>query len=165
MRVQHIALAVVAACLAGAGSPSGQSPLVSPVAAPNDYADPKSWLCRPGRQDACAVDLTTTIVAADGGFTRETWAADPDAPVDCFYVYPTVSTDATAHSDMIPDPAEANVVRIQFARFASRCRVYAPVYRQVTLSALRTALASGGRVELVIDHPHYWTFFVADRVA
>src|SRR5438874_1683465 len=27
----------------------------------NDYGDAKTWLCRPGRQDACAVDLTTTI--------------------------------------------------------------------------------------------------------
>ena len=27
--------------------------------------------------------------------TRETWAADPKAPIDCFYVYPTISTDTT----------------------------------------------------------------------
>ena len=39
--------------------------------AKNDYSDPKTWLCRPGRQDACAVDLTTTIVAADGTLKRE----------------------------------------------------------------------------------------------
>jgi Protein of unknown function (DUF3089) len=32
------------------------------------------------------------------------------------------------------------VVRVQFARFASKCRPYAPVYRQVTLAALRSAL-------------------------
>src|SRR5215211_2255898 len=66
----------------------------------NDYADPKTWLCRPGRQDACAVDQTTTVVAADGKLTRETWKADPAAPIDCFYVYPTVSTDPGGNSDM-----------------------------------------------------------------
>ena len=37
---------------------------------PNDYGNSKSWLCRPGRHDACDVDLTTTIVAADGALKR-----------------------------------------------------------------------------------------------
>ena len=107
----------------------------------NDYSKADSWLCRPGRKDACAVDLTTTIVAADGKLTRETWAADPNAPIDCFYVYPTVSTDSTPNSDMIAGPEEQLVVRSQFARFGSKCRVYAPLYRQITLTALRSAIA------------------------
>ncbi len=111
---------------------------------PNNYGDDKSWLCRPGRQDACAVDLTTTVVKADGKLSREKWAADPNAPIDCFYVYPTVSTDPTPNSDMIADPAELNVIRQQFARFASKCRPYAPLYRQVTLAGLRRGLATGG---------------------
>jgi hypothetical protein len=115
---------------------------------PNDYSDPKTWLCRPGGKDACAIDHTTTIVAADGKLTRETWAADPKAPVDCFYVYPTVSTDPTPNSDMNPDPAETNVIRQQFARFASKCQPYAPMYRQVTLVGLRRMLAPGAAVTL-----------------
>jgi len=119
-----------------------QEPAAPPT--PNDYADGKNWLCRPGREDACAVDLATTVVAADGKLTREAWTADPKAPIDCFYVYPTVSTDPTPNSDMTPDPAETNVVRQQFARFASVCRPYAPLYRQVTLAGLRRMLAGGG---------------------
>jgi hypothetical protein len=111
---------------------------------PNNYADPKSWLCRPGGQDACAIDHTTTVVAADGQLTRETWKANANAPIDCFYVYPTVSTDQTPNSDMTADPAETNVIKQQFARFASQCRPYAPLYRQVTLAALRRLLAGGG---------------------
>ena len=111
---------------------------------PNDYGDPKSWLCRPAGHDACDVDLTTTVVTADGQLSRETWTADPNAPVDCFYVYPTVSTDPTANSDMTADAAELNVIRQQFARFASKCRPYAPLYRQVTLAGLRSRLAGGG---------------------
>jgi hypothetical protein len=107
--------------------------------AKNDYADGKSWLCRPGRQDACAVDQTTTIVAADGALTREPWKADPAAPIDCFYVYPTVSLDTGGNSDMVAGPEEHAVVRAQLARFASQCRVYAPLYRQATLTALRAA--------------------------
>jgi len=110
---------------------------------PNDYADPRNWLCRPGVHDACDVDMTTTIVEANGRFSTETWKADPNAPIDCFYVYPTVSTDPTPNSDMTADAAELNVVRQQFARFVSKCRPYAPIYRQVTLAGLRTRLAGG----------------------
>src|SRR5437879_6044123 len=113
----------------------------APVRAKNDYSKSESWLCRPGRQDACAVDLTTTIVAANGKLTREKWAANPKAPIDCFYVYPTVSNDQTPNSDMVAGPEELNVIRSQFARFGSQCRVYAPLYRQVTLTALRAFLA------------------------
>lgn len=105
----------------------------------NDYADPKNWLCLPGRQDACAVDQTATVVAADGKLSRETWKADPAAPVDCFYVYPTVSLDPGGNSDMTAGPEENGVVRVQFARFAAQCRLYAPLYRQATLTALRSA--------------------------
>jgi hypothetical protein len=62
-----------------------------------------------------------------------------DAPIDCFYVYPTVSTDPTGNSDMTAGAEENGVVRAQLARFASQCRVYAPLYRQATLTALRAA--------------------------
>ena len=120
--------------LAIAASASG-----SAQTAKNDYGDGKSWLCRPGRQDACAVDQSATIVAADGTVTREEWKANPNAPIDCFYVYPTVSTDPGGNSDMIPGPEENGVVRAQLARFASECKVYAPMYRQATLTALRAA--------------------------
>jgi len=125
---------------------AGQAKTEAPK--PNDYGDPKTWLCRPGGKDACAIDHTTTVVAADGKLTRETWAADPKAPIDCFYVYPTVSTDPTPNSDMNPDPAETNVIRQQFARFASKCQPYAPMYRQVTLVGLRRMLAPGAAVTL-----------------
>ncbi|HWO01099.1 MAG TPA: DUF3089 domain-containing protein [Blastocatellia bacterium] len=114
-----------------------------PAAAPakNDYSDGKTWLCRPGRQDACAVDLTATVVAANGKLIRESWAPNPKPEIDCFYVYPTVSNDATPNSDMDAGPEELGVIRAQFARFASQCRTYAPLYRQVTLTALRAFIA------------------------
>jgi Protein of unknown function (DUF3089) len=116
--------------------------IASPAAAQtakNDYADGKNWLCRPGRADACAVDQSTTIVAANGTLTREDWKANPNAAIDCFYVYPTVSTDTGGNSDMNAGPEENGVVRAQLARFASQCRVFAPLYRQATLTALRAA--------------------------
>ena len=125
-----------------------QAPADTTSPKPNDYADDKTWLCKPGRQDACAIDHTTTVVAADGKFARETWTADPNAPIDCFYVYPTISTDPTPNSDMNADPAELNVIKQQFARFSSKCKPYAPLYRQVTLVGLRRMLAPGAAVTL-----------------
>lgn len=114
----------------------------------NDYAKPENWLCRPGKTaDACSVDLTTTVVSPDGTTSREAFAPHANPPIDCFYVYPTVSIDPGPNSDMVADPAEHNVVRQQFARFASECRPFAPMYRQVTLAGLRAALA-GGRLSL-----------------
>jgi hypothetical protein len=119
---------------------------IRPAFAANDYSAEQSWLCRPGRQDACAVDLTTTVVRANGATERETWQASPRAPIDCFYVYPTISTDPADNSDMTADPAELNVVRAQFARFGSQCRLFAPLYRQVTLTGLRKVMVAPGGV-------------------
>jgi hypothetical protein len=124
-------------------TPSAQNPAPAQApaaAAKNDYSNGANWLCRPGREDACGTDLATTVISADGKLGRETFAANPNAPIDCFYVYPTVSRDPMPNSDMIPGPEEKGVVRVQFARFASQCRPYAPLYRQVTLVALRAAM-------------------------
>src|SRR5687768_8277382 len=102
--IRCVGALLLSICLAS--SASAQTPPAAAAApAPNDYGDGTSWLCRPGRQDACAVDLTTTVVRADATLSRETWAGDSRAPIDCFYVYPTVSTDATPNSDMTADPA------------------------------------------------------------
>src|SRR5687768_3226346 len=138
-----------ATLISSAGLVQAQAPTppAAPAAAdvkPNDYADEANWLCRPGRKgDACDVDRTTTVIAADGTMTREAFTPNPKAPIDCFYVYPTVSTDPGVFSNMTADPAERNVIHQQFARFGSRCRTFAPMYRQVTLAGLRQRLAGG----------------------
>jgi hypothetical protein len=113
------------------------------ASAPTDYSDPRVWLCRPGRPGACDADLTTTVLGRDGHATIERVQLDPKAPVDCFYVYPTVSTDTTTVSDLVPDAAERNVVRLQLARFGTKCRLFAPMYRQLTLAAMGRAHAAG----------------------
>ena len=81
-----------------------QNHTTTTTGAKNDYSKPETWLCRPGRHDACDIDLATTVIAASGKLTRETWSADPKAPIDCFYVYPTVSNDSTPNSDMNAGP-------------------------------------------------------------
>src|SRR5260370_29574776 len=78
-------------------TPPAQAPAkpAAPATPPakNDYSKDDSWLCRPGRQDACAVDLSTTIVAADGNLKPETCAANPNATIHCFDVFPPVPRD------------------------------------------------------------------------
>jgi Protein of unknown function (DUF3089) len=127
-------------CETASAQTANQTTAATP-ATKNDYGDGKTWLCRPGRKDACAVDLSTTVVTADGKLSVEKWSANPKAAIDCFYVYPTVSNDPTPNSDMNAGPEELSVIRAQFARFGSECRVFAPLYRQVTLTALRAGIA------------------------
>jgi hypothetical protein len=108
------------------------------------YADDAHWLCKPGiADDVCARDLDATAVAADGSTEVIEHQPDDDAPVDCFYVYPTTSRDPGPNSDLEPEESsEIATVYNQAARLTSTCRVFAPVYRQVTLSAI------GGDVEV-----------------
>lgn len=116
------------------------TPALAEGPAPN-YADGSAWLCRPGRADACAVPIAVTAVAANGTARPGGFPTPRMAPqIDCFYVYPTVSTDQTGNSDLSIDAAERNVARVQFAQLAQVCRPYAPMYRQVTLKALRDVL-------------------------
>src|SRR5579872_942226 len=126
--------ASAAALMLSAGAASAQT-----APPKNDYAKPETWLCRPDKaaKHYCNVDLSTTVVKADGGETAEAYKADPKAPIDCFYVYPTVSNDPGVISDMNEGPEEINVVKAQFASLGAKCRLYAPLYRQFTLTALR----------------------------
>jgi pimeloyl-ACP methyl ester carboxylesterase len=117
-------------------------PAAAQTPAKNDYADKAAWLCWPGRADACSGDNTATVITAAGVATKEAWKADPKAPIDCFYVYPTVSRDKGVISDMTPNAEERSVVEQQLSRFASKCRVYAPMYRQFTLTALREMITN-----------------------
>jgi hypothetical protein len=108
------------------------------------YADPASWLCRPEVKDACESDLDATLVNADGTTRPERFVPAPAPAIDCFYVYPTVSHDATDNSDMAVGSDETFVVVQQAARLGAACKVYAPMYRQATLTSLQATLAGGG---------------------
>jgi hypothetical protein len=132
--MRHLILAVGVTLLTGPAWAQSPAPR-------NDYSKAESWLCRPGGQDACAVDLTATVIADNGRMTAEKFVPNPNPPIDCFYVYPTVSLDPGGNSDMTAGPEEHSVIRAQFARFASQCRPFAPLYRQFTLTALRANAA------------------------
>src|SRR5258708_35676526 len=91
--------------MAGFGAQAQAAPM-----AKNDYSKPEAWLCWPGKAgDACAIDMTTTVIKADGSMSAEAFKANPTAPIDCFYIYPTVSNDPGPLSDMHADAEELNV--------------------------------------------------------
>ncbi len=136
-----LGLAVLMAALAGPAISQTAAPAAPTVAAAPDYAQDAAWLCRPGRQDACAVDQDVTVITAAGKRSVTKFVADPAPKFDCFYVYPTVSLDPTPNSDLVIGTEERAVAASQAARFAQHCRVFAPMYRQVTLTALRDVIA------------------------
>lgn len=103
------------------------------------YGDDAVWMCRGGvlADDLCLSDLDATAVLADGTTEARPHDVATDPAVDCFYVYPTTSQDQSSNSDFDPGEAdELSTTLNQAARLTGACRVFAPVYRQVTLPAL-----------------------------
>jgi Protein of unknown function (DUF3089) len=121
------------AALAGAFTPAR-------AADDEPYARAENWLCRPGASDVCAAPLTVTVVQSDGSRASRVLKPNPAAPIDCFYVYPTVSEDPGGNSGMTNGPGEKRAVAQQFAAFASVCRPFAPIYRQVTIAGIEAVL-------------------------
>jgi hypothetical protein len=124
--------------IAAVGFASALVGAAAPARAADDdpYARPEAWLCRPGASDLCAVPVVAPVVQSDGSRGARVFKPNPSAPIDCFYVYPTVSEDPAGNSGMTSGPGEKRAVAQQFAAFASVCRPFAPIYRQVTIAGL-----------------------------
>jgi Protein of unknown function (DUF3089) len=146
MRATIVAATLAAALMSGCATappPLTLQPLPAVDIAHADFANPSLWLCRPGlADDKCKVNLDATIIETSGKTRIEKYTPAADTKVDCFFVYPTVSADKTWSSDWTVDKMEIDDIKLQFARFGSVCRQFAPIYRQTTLTALR--IASGG---------------------
>jgi hypothetical protein len=94
------------------------------------------WLCKPGLADnPCAGDLSVTMIESEGKETIVPTRPAKAPPIDCFYVYPTVSQQPRANADLSIDPDEVSVARYQVALFSQVCNVYAPIYPQLTVNA------------------------------
>lgn len=137
-----VILAALAAPFAPAAAFAQATAAPTTISAP-DYAQDGSWLCRPDRADACTFNQDVTVIQANGKSKVVKFRPDAQRQFDCFYVYPTVSLDPLPNSDMNAGVEERNVAAFQAARFAQHCRVYAPIYRQGTLMALRSLLTGG----------------------
>jgi hypothetical protein len=96
------------------------------------------WLCFPGhRPNPCSLGLSTTVYTPKLKRIRVSHPRPVRQPaIDCFYVYPTVSSQKAGNANLNIDPEERSVARTQAARYSQYCRVYAPMYRQVTLAGL-----------------------------
>ena len=156
-------LSVISAAALAVASPV---PAQTPAAAP-DYAKDSSWLCLPGRSDTCSTPLATTALNPNGYGAVATSAVAKDPPIDCFYVYPTVSRDQGLNSDLNPGPEEKGATEAQFARFSSVCRTFAPIYRQMTVSAI-VAFTTGGDIRQPLalayrDVAAAWHTYLATR--
>ena len=117
MSASLLRLTLVVLATVGTGVADAQTHDAAPAATTrNDYSKAQSWLCRPGRKDACSVDLSSTVVPANGKLELEAFGGSSAAAVDCFYVYPTVSRDPGVTSDMQAGPEERTVTQQQFAR-------------------------------------------------
>jgi hypothetical protein len=100
------------------------------------------WLCRPGlADDPCEASAASTAVSADGS-TKVTpaEALATASKFDCFYVYPTVSTQRKDNANLKVQAAEIGVAVSQASRFSQVCRVWAPIYRQRTSTSLENGL-------------------------
>ena len=93
----------------------------------------RHWLCFPGvSNDWCSVYLTTDVFLASGKHETVPVSVPASPRIDCFYVYPTVSEEHRGNADLTVQPEERETAIGQAARFSHVCRVYAPLYRQVT---------------------------------
>lgn len=143
--LKHLSFTFLLVYLLGACSDGADTP--PDTAAPNPfagyssavYAGTDNWLCHPmlaSEDNVCASDLSTTRVFADGSTDIEEHVAAADPRVDCFYVYPTVSFDEGGNADLEEGPEEIFTTLNQAARYSRFCRVFAPVYRQITINAI-----------------------------
>jgi hypothetical protein len=162
-RITVVFMLAAAACGGPTATPSAPpSPVapsassqISPTVAPSPTVPPNAdaagvvWLCMPGRpDDACTGDLSTTVLDSGGHATISKLATAKDPPIDCFYVYPTTSRQAGANADLSIDPEETAVAAAQAALFSQVCKVYAPIYPQLTVAAISGRAPTRDQIDL-----------------
>ena len=101
------------------------------------------WLCHPRlAHNPCEIRLDTTYQRLG----KSPRVATPDRPrsrqrpIDCFYVYPTISNDKSRFAELRRAAEVQAIANWQAARFSQHCRMFAPVYRQGTMASLVVGL-------------------------
>jgi hypothetical protein len=149
--IARIAVAALASSLAAAVLSATTADAAPP-------ADDTAWLCHPAIVgDPCdlpqdTTDLNTGLVSTPRAI------AEADKPVDCFYVYGTVSDQVTPNADRTAPPEVQAVASDEAARFNNQCRVFVPIYQQMTLPAGIALYLSGA-------DPHLAQIAYADVLA
>jgi hypothetical protein len=133
-----------AGCLAGAvaaGVLTAGAPSAGSATRPLSAASSTVWLCNPNHAaDPCTASRAATAVTGQGTTSASLARTSPRASrFDCFYVYPTVSTEPGVNADLRVQAAERAAAVVQASRFSQRCTVWAPMYRQITVAGLTRA--------------------------
>lgn len=132
------------ASVAGAADVHAASPMPGPRLAGTLRSSGSSgsvtWLCRPGAaNDPCAFTRAATSIAASGDRSAAGLSgvhAPGDQRFDCFFVYPTVSTEHGANANLKVQTNEVGVAIDEASQFSQVCTVWAPMYRQATAQAV-----------------------------
>ncbi len=105
------------------------------LATPETYDAASMWVCRPDLPaDACRENRDATELRADGSEIVVPFVPGAGTTADCFYVYPTVDLTMTPgnHTDFTDTDRMREWTFGQVARFGETCRLFAPLYRQMT---------------------------------
>ena len=110
------------------------------------------WLCRPGlAHDPCTASLATTVLSGAGSKQVIDYEPASRPAIDCFYVYPLVSLQTTPDTTLRIDPQETAIAELEASPFSRVCRVFAPMYRQVTLGFVSSQAAQQVAYDSVLD--------------
>ena len=115
------------------------------------------WLCKPGlRHNPCTSSMTATVEAASGDAGAQHAKPARKPKIDCFYVYPTVSGQPGVNANLHVDPEETVVAKNQASRFSQVCRVFAPMYRELTTSGILSNPPAAPRAKAYNDVVAAW---------
>jgi hypothetical protein len=131
----------------------------SPPVGGTDYSVVANWVCRPGADTVCTTGLDANIVNAGGSTTALPFTPAADPAIDCFYIYPTVSQEQTQYADLTDSPEIQAETRAQAGRLSSRCRVFAPIYRQETSYGLNHPSGTQSDVPM-LDVQAAWNYYL-----
>jgi pimeloyl-ACP methyl ester carboxylesterase len=134
---------------------------------PLGYGGERFWLCKPGMADnQCFVnDIDATVVAPDNSTTVESHQGSEEHPFDCFYIYPTVDLTGPPgnHSDFSSTALELDPLLGQAARLNDTCRIFAPLYRQITFSSFGNPNAGEFLDNAYRDVEAAWNHYLAEH--
>jgi hypothetical protein len=113
-----------------------------------DYSDRDTWVCLPGNdKNECLSNLDSTEFLKDGTTKAVAHEVAKNPEFDCFYVYPTVALSGNGNMTDFSDISSVlDPLLAQGAPFNSLCTLYAPLYRQVSLSVGGASGGDGGSV-------------------
>jgi hypothetical protein len=161
-RFTGVSLGLVLSACGGGGNqmastlpPGSVSP---PPSDATDYSVTAHWVCRPGSDTVCTTGLDALVQFADGKTQTQAFTRAADPAIDCFYVYPTVSAEQTPYADLADSPEIQAVTREQAGRLSSRCRVFAPIYRQETSYGLNHAAPFSN--DPMLDVQGAWEYYL-----